>query len=295
MTLVWRPGFSGLTDADAIAYVAAVEAADGQALEFGVGRAINDFIVGCKLDGTWSAIKASCILAGARTLSGALVPLAGAAPTNFNFVSGDYNRKTGLLGNGTTKYLNTNRLSNADPQNNVHNSVFVSTALSGNGAYIGARNNTAPYNGDTSIGTFVGGATPFIFLSNRSSDSTTFIANNQNGATGLVGSTRNLSASYISRVGMVNYNFTSTSFTPVAFNTYIFARNQANTAVDYAAARLAFYSIGESLDLALLDTRVTRLIEQMAFSINTGLDGSIYDIDTLRYINAGYAAGGTLA
>jgi hypothetical protein len=57
-----------------------------------------------------TAIKASCILAGARTLAGALVPLAGAAPTNVGpFVSGDYNRKTGLVGDGSTKYLNSNR------------------------------------------------------------------------------------------------------------------------------------------------------------------------------------------
>jgi len=90
-------------DADATTYFAAVEAADGQSLESGVKTAINDFIVGCKADGTWSALKASCILAGARTLSGALVPLAGTAPTNYNFVSGDYNRKTGLVGNGYSK------------------------------------------------------------------------------------------------------------------------------------------------------------------------------------------------
>jgi len=267
MTLVWASGYNGITDPDAQTYIAAVEAADGQAIEGDVAFAINDFVIGCKTDGIWDAIKASCILAGARTLSGALVPLKGTAPTNFNFVAGDYNRETGLVGDGSTKYLNTNRLSNADPQNNVHNSVFVSTALSGNGAYMGARNNTIPYNGDTSIGTYVGGATPFIFLSNRSSDSTTFVANNQNGATGLVGSTRNLSASYISRVGMVDYNFTSTSFTPVAFNTYIFARNEANTTVGYAAARLAFYSIGESLDLALLDNRVSTLMTDIGAAI----------------------------
>jgi hypothetical protein len=69
-------------------------------LEIGVQSAYNDFVVGCKADGIWDAIKASCILAGARTLSGSLTPLKGAAPTNFNFVSGDYNRKTGLVGNG---------------------------------------------------------------------------------------------------------------------------------------------------------------------------------------------------
>jgi len=67
------------------AYIAAVEAADGQALESGVKTAITNFVAGCRADGIWNAIKASCILAGARTLSGALVPLVGTAPTNFNF------------------------------------------------------------------------------------------------------------------------------------------------------------------------------------------------------------------
>ncbi len=255
-------------DTDADAYIAAVEAADGQALEPGVKFAIKNFVLCCKQDGIWTAIKASCILAGARTLNGALVPLVGTAPTRFGTEGGwNYNRKTGLQGNGTNNYLNSNRLGNADPQNNVHCSIFVSTSLSGNGAYMGVRNSTAPFNGDTSIGTFVGGATPFIFLSNRSSDATTFTASNQNRATGLIGSTRSLSASYISRVGMVDYSFTSVSFAPVAFNTYIFARNQANAVVDYAQARLAFYSIGESLDLALLDARVTDLINAIGAAI----------------------------
>jgi hypothetical protein len=37
--------------------------------------------------------------------------------------------------------------------------------------------------------------------------------------------------------------------------------------VSYANARLAFYSIGESLDLALLDARVTDLINAFAAAI----------------------------
>jgi hypothetical protein len=35
----------------------------------------------------------------------------------------------------------------------------------------------------------------------------------------------------------------------------------------YSNARLAFYSIGESLDLALLDARVTTLINAIAAAI----------------------------
>jgi hypothetical protein len=87
-------------DPDAAAYLRAVEAADGQALETPVKRAVDDFFRGCKADGTFSAIKAACLLCGARTLAGALVPLAGTAPTNNNFVDADYNRETGLSGMG---------------------------------------------------------------------------------------------------------------------------------------------------------------------------------------------------
>jgi hypothetical protein len=96
-------------DPDALAYIAAVETADGATLEDGVKSAINNFVGGCKSDGIWSAIKASCVLAGARTITGALTPLVGTAPTPVSFVSGDYNRKTGLIGNTSTKYLNSNR------------------------------------------------------------------------------------------------------------------------------------------------------------------------------------------
>jgi hypothetical protein len=71
------------------------------------------------------AIKAACLLCGARTLAGALVPLVGAAPTNNNFVDADYNRETGLKGNGSTKYLDSGRANNDDPQDDNHNSAFI--------------------------------------------------------------------------------------------------------------------------------------------------------------------------
>jgi hypothetical protein len=127
-------------DADAVAYIAAVEAVDGQALETATRMAINSFVKGCKNDGIWTAIKASCILAGARTLAGALVPLVGTAPTNFDglFDSGDYNRKTGLIGDGSTKSLDSNRNNNADPQNSKHVSAYATTVSSvGNACYVG--------------------------------------------------------------------------------------------------------------------------------------------------------------
>lgn len=118
-------------DADALAYLNAVEAADGQALESSVKSAINTFVIGCKADGIWNAIVASCIMAGARTVAGAIVPLRGNAPTNNNFVSGDYSRKLGLLGNDSNKYLATGYNNNDEtsfPRNDSHISCYVSAS-----------------------------------------------------------------------------------------------------------------------------------------------------------------------
>ncbi len=269
MTLVWRPGFSGLTDADAIAYVSAVETADGQPLEFGVAKAINDFVVGCKLDGIWSAIKASCILAGARTLNGALIPLAGTAPTNVNFVSGDYNRKTGLVGDGTSKYLDSNRNNNADPQNSRHMSVYASTAATSGASdypgYIGFDSVGADKSGRTHIGRLNSNSTTLYIRGCSSTPSTEFDSYANAGAsTGLIGLSRSASAGFSARAGGASNSFTRTSGAPASGNVNVFYLGSTAT---YANARLAFYSIGESLDLTKLDTRVTALITAIGAAI----------------------------
>jgi hypothetical protein len=254
MSLRINSDFNGVTDPDAGAYIAAVEAADGQLLEFGVGKAINDFVVGCKQDRTWDAIKASCILAGARTLSGALVPLAGTAPTNNNFVSGDYNRKTGLVGNGSNKYLNSNRSMQIDPVNNQHASVYLSTYATN--TWLGGTTNTSPtfYTDLESSGLYCG-----------TGGSAVSIATN---TTGFVGVSRNSDTAFFARKAAATSSSTSvyTSKT-MAANYPVFAYWGGTTFSSYSAARLAFYSIGESIDLALLDARVTALITAFGVAI----------------------------
>jgi hypothetical protein len=257
MTLIVKPGFNGMTDADAIAYVNAVEAADGQLLEFGVGKAINDFVVGCKLDNTWSAIKASCILAGARTLTGALVPLVGTAPTNNNFVSGDYNRETGLVGDGSTKYLDSNRLSSADPQDNFHLSMSASTAASsGTQMYIG---------GQTTISNDIYRDGANLIVRSRTFAATTYAS--QGSATGFIGHSRAVAASFTSRLGGATQSNSLLSSSSTGANIFVFARNNNGSLSLPTDARLAFYSIGESLDLALLDARVSALITAFGVAI----------------------------
>ena len=263
MTLVWRPGI--LYDADALAYMELVKAADTAAgqtggLEQGVVDAINDFVVGCKTDGIWSAIKASCILAGARTLAGALIPLAGTPPTNNNFVSGDYNRKTGLVGDGSTKYLNSNRNNNADPQNSKHFTVWLSTAGTPSSATQSFGGLFVNNEGNTNMGMF----NSQLFARNNSTNAAVNLGAST--TTGLIGSSRSASSSYVFRAGGSNTTISEASVAPVSSpSMHIFGDNVGFPV--RTNARLAFYSIGESLDLAKLDTRVSALITAIGAAI----------------------------
>ena len=260
---LWLPA----SDPDAAAYIAAVEAADGELLEDRVKSAINSFVVGCKADSIWTAIKASCILAGARTLAGALVPLVGTAPTNVSglFVSGDYNRKTGLVGNGTTKYLNSNRNNNADPQNNQHMACYqtaLSTTSSTTSRLMSGRD-PATGTGSSQI-TCVTDFNANEFFSRF--NGTTWSVTPRPAAPKFLGITRSSGTEYIYRQAGTSATRADTSAAAASQNIFIFTDPRL-TAVFYSNARLAFYSIGESLDLALLDTRVTTLINDIAAAI----------------------------
>jgi hypothetical protein len=254
MTLVIRPGFA--YDTDASNYIDAVEVADGLALETRTRYAINNFVIGCKQDGIWSAIKASCILAGARTLAGALVPLVGTAPTNNGpFVSGDYVRKTGLVGNGSTKYLNSNRNNNTDPQDNRHLSVWISTAATTTN-FAGDIGAYGAGSGHSYIGRFA--ATAQVGLSSA------LVTVLDSTVTAFRGVSRAASGSFIYRASSANNTITLGSNTPLNINVEVF-RGGASTLE--SNARLAFYSIGESLNLAQLDARVTDLINAFGVAI----------------------------
>jgi hypothetical protein len=233
-----------------------------------VRQAINNFVVGCKQDGIWSAIKASCILAGARTLNGALVPLAGTAPTSFNFVAGDYNRKTGLKGNASTKYLNTNRAASSQPQNSQHFAVFGSELdfLVTGSVYIGSYGTSStPKN----AAIFSLSSNDFYFnnqlaLAAQNQTSTAFGVMSTTGFAGSSRSGANLTTGRRNRISLID---STASGAPSSDAFYVFATNIGGTASAYSSARLAFYSIGEALDLARLDARVTDLITAFGAAI----------------------------
>jgi hypothetical protein len=245
-------------DTDAGNYIQAVEgpAGDNQSLEPAVRQAINNFVIGCKQDGIWSAIKASCILAGARTLSGALAPLVGTAPTNNNFVSGDYNRKTGLVGNGSTKYLNSNYAFPTNLQNNCHLAGFMS-AVDTVGVAVGG------YGDAFASGSYITSRSARLYQDSNS----TFIPSDTT-TTGFRGVSRSSASSYLYRRAGSNETANIASFAVTHEAQGVFARRRNTGSYDsFTDARLAFYSIGESIDLAKLDARVTALITAFGAAI----------------------------
>lgn len=253
-------GRAYIYDADAETYIAAVEAADGQRLEWGVRQAISQFVVGCKTDSIWSAIKASCILCGARTLSGALTALAGSNPTNINFVSGDYSRTLGLVGNGTNKYLDSGRSSTADGQNDAHIAVWQTTAASSASSvfmtHIGAVQTTPAIVASQIAEGFGSNNIKVRRLRDSAATEAKSLINNANGLQGL---SRSSSGSFTYRALTTNTSITAASSSATAYNYMVFAQTTDGTIGNYSNARLAFYSIGSALDLSLLDTRITRL------------------------------------
>ena len=251
--------YVGIDDPDAAAYITAVEAADtaaGQSggLETATKVAIHSFIKGCKADGIWPAIKASCILAGARTRLGALTPLVGTAPTSFNFVDGDYTRKTGLKGNGSTKRLDSNRAANADLPSNYHLSFFASEVATVNSypSFISGQRNLFY---DRTVGS------PFYGFNDFSGT-----VNSGPATTGFVGGTKNETTRTI-RANSASSSNTGPAGLPNSNTVKIFCGSDVNDPGSYNNARLAFYSIGESLNLALLDTRVSALITAFGVAI----------------------------
>jgi hypothetical protein len=196
-------------------------------------------------------------LAGARTRVAALTPLVGTTgPDSYGFVDGDYDRKTGLKGNRSTKYLDTKRPGNADPQDNSHVASYVTSVDTGTGAvYVGTR---AGVSGATNFGK---NTATEVFFRSQSSTAASVVASP---GTGLIGVSRLQSASYNYRLDKKSGTVLATSQTPDSNNFAVFAFSNP---VAFTDARLAFYSIGESLDLAKLDTRVTDLINAFGVAI----------------------------
>ena len=254
-------------DRDAIGYLRAVEEVDGAFLETSVKVAVNNLVSGLKADGLWDAMASTCLLSGPRTLAGALVPLKGDAPTPYGFVSGDYSRTDGLGDPGSASYLDSNRSDGTDPQNDIHLSAYVSQVDSRHangsppyaGFYVGSTSNSntsaiGPYNSAEHFGL----RTPTIYPG-------TLVTSGS--ATGFRGCSRSNAASFTWRVDGVNGTRTQASGAHGSQNYFVAALNLNGSATRYADGKIAFYSIGTSLDLTKLDSHITAYVTAIGAAI----------------------------
>jgi hypothetical protein len=185
------------------------------------------------------------------------------APTRFGTEGGwNYNRKTGLQGNGTNNYLNSNRAANADPQDSFHMCVYGSSLDFNTNMYIGS--STSTYKNQ-----LVSLSSTNFFYENRCA-----AAGNQFDsvsvafpASGFVGTSRSSASLTTARRGGIAFTNTASSVSVSSQSYFVHALNYNGSPSYHSAARFAFYSIGEAVDLALLDARVTTLINALAAAI----------------------------
>jgi hypothetical protein len=249
------------TDADALDYLSRMATADGAGVETGVAVAVDAFFRDLKATpGLFDAIKASCILCGARTITGALVPLAGTAPTSNGFVSGDYSRTDGITGDGTS-YIDSGRANNADAFSDKHLAVYATNASTGvNEMWIGIT--------DGSYATRVYKQSNEAYYTYDGRTSAYTPGHTQAGLTGLVGIKMESSSSFSAYLDGTEVSKNEGEFSFGPYNHFVFTHNNAGASpTSSSTSTFAFYSIGESLSLADLDTAVTNLITAIGEAI----------------------------
>jgi hypothetical protein len=257
-----RPRASGLNP-DAIAWRNAVFAA-GSSVSGSVVSAVSGFITGCQSDGIWDAMNNVVLLAGADTLTGALVPVKGVAPTSQNFVGGDYSATSGLKGDGTTKRLDSNYLDNTDPQNDCHVSAFVSEASTDAAGslhtYLAGGSGTS-FRGISESWGFAG-----VFSMRATARTSNTATLGDNGLTGLMGISRSASGfdfdGYRSGAD-VTLTGDQNSAAPGANTIGVFDTKVGASFVSperCTNARISLYTLGAAIDLSVLDARVSALM-----------------------------------
>jgi hypothetical protein len=242
--LVWQS-----VDPDAADYFARITAA-GSSISPSNQAAVNAFVLGCKADGIWSAIKASCLLAGPDSLAGALVPLVGGNYTNFGFLPVNYSRTLGLTSTGG-KYLLTPRYQNDDPKDDQHLAGGMTAIYEGAAA--------------VAVGTVVAtGATCFRWSGTAMrSDSRGALSAERPYSSGFLGISRSSSASFDSLFASeaTLTNVSGTSNESIGNDRLGIAANGIGTVP--CAGRYTFFSAGRSLNLLQLRSRFSTYIASL--------------------------------
>ena len=188
-------------------------------------------------------------------IQGVTVPLRSGMPTltNNNFVDTDLNQLTGLVGDGSTKWINMGVTDSDTLQDNVSLSNWVSTQ--------GTLNNK------TSVGNHVTGmldqtaTTVARFVSRTTNTDTINVSPTL--SENFIGQTRIVGTGFDYLINGVSGSFTRDSIAPVASGMSVFKDQAFNR---YSDSRLATYHYGPALNLATLEALQATLLLEVKIS-----------------------------
>jgi hypothetical protein len=183
--------------------------------------------------------------------------LRGTAPTaEGGWSSGDYDRATGLTGDGSALYLDSNFPADSTDDDDHHIAVYVANGDSGSHIDLG-------YTTATSYSQIFGNNSNnlILYYLGRNSQIYSPSGTGKGNTTGLIGLTANSGSSFDFRFDQTTGTATaSASQSLQTYNYFVFARNNDETPDSYSQSKLSFYSAGTSLDLSKLDSHITAYV-----------------------------------
>lgn len=259
----------GELDADAQTLIDAVETADGQALEVVLQNAISSFVVGAKSAGIWTTLNSGAwrLLAGPRTLAGALVLGNGPSPTNNGFVAGDYTRSTGVKSDNTIKYLDTGISNTTLASDDRYFAIYLTEGEAVNSFSI-----------PMGVGLVSDPGAHYLILRNLTANDIGFSMRCLNDTdiytvddlsqayTGYIGNGRDSNANQKTRANGVNNTTLAAASTPVPGNVNVFNRTTTASVVT-STISVSFYYVGTFLDFTeseVLETLVENYVSAIS-------------------------------
>jgi hypothetical protein len=224
-------------------------------------QAISDYVEEIKsISGFWDDIIQLVVMAGATRIDSACVAIKGNNLTPISMVNTDVNIKTGVAGNGTTKYLRTGYSGNPSGtgQNDFHmyghftarNTTSGARTLFGNGGNAGAGRRVLVHSVSANN-------TPI-----RMNGSAAFNRSGRNA--GDHGFSRSISSAFTSLVVSTLVTHTDTSVAASGGPYYILARgpNSGSTpeSASHSNARILIWALGAGVDLTNYVTPRANLI-----------------------------------
>lgn len=237
-----------VSDPDAQDWINRVYAA-GSTVSQSAAAAVNTFVVGCKDDGIWTAMRKVLLLIGVDTFAGCAAHLKGTAPTFTNFSSANYSRTAGLQGVNTGYIRAAMRVSDLTASNSMHIAAWQTAA------------NTAVATTFLAIGQGGGGHLRDNVTNTgiRANSVEVLTINSRGNAGTMIGMSRNSTTQY----GIVNGTVTSGASTVNdTGRTNEYELMGSGTGSSYLG-RVSFFSFGDGIDLATLNARVSTLMSTL--------------------------------